>query len=66
MLENPDIIPSKVPLFVGDLDPHLIIAPWTYLKSSMQSASRLVQSFFVGLMVVTDRQTHRQTLQLHM
>jgi len=50
--------PSKLPLLMGDLDPHLIHGSLGSLESSTRAASRLVQPFLQGSLVwQTDRQT---------
>jgi len=58
--------PSKLPLYKGDLDPHLTHASLGPPKSSTQTASRLFQPFLQCsvLTSVTDRQTDRQTTLL--
>ena len=54
--------PSKLPLPMGDPDPHLIHGSLGSPKSSTQMASRLVQPFLQGsLTSVTDRPTDHAT-----
>jgi len=51
--------PPKVPLHVGDLDCHPIHGSIAPSESAPQTASRSVQPFFAGLMVVINRETYR-------
>jgi len=54
--------PSKLPLRMGDLDPHLIRGSFGPPESSTRTASRSVQPFLQGSLVwQTDRQTDRPT-----
>jgi len=54
--------PSKLPLPMGHLDPHLIHGSLGLPKSSTQTASRLVQPFLQGSLVwQTDRPTDHAT-----
>jgi len=60
-LENPDDIPSKLPLLVGDLDLRLIIVPWAHPSHIPNgiSTGTLLQSH--GRFKQTDRQTNHAT-----
>jgi len=56
---------SKLPLPMGDLDPHLILGSLGPPKSSIQTASRSVQPFLQGSLVwQTDRPTDHATLSV--
>jgi len=52
------LLPSKLPLPMGNLDPHLIHGSVGSPKSSTPTASRSVQPFFAGLTSVTDDRPH--------
>ena len=52
---------QKLPLPMGDMDPHLIHGSLGQSESSTQTASRTVQPFFAGLTSITERLTDRLT-----
>jgi len=57
--------PSKLPIPMGDLEPHLIHGSLGSPESSTQTASWSVQAFMQGSLVwQTDRQTDQQTTLL--
>jgi len=53
--------PPKLPLPIGDLDPHLIMVARARPSQPPQTASQSVQPFFARLMNMTNRQTDRHT-----
>ena len=61
ILDNrPPVFPVKLPLLMGDLEPHLIHGSLHPPESSTQTASPSVESFSQGsILWQTDRQTDR-------
>jgi len=63
--ENPDVIPLKVLLPVGGLDPYPIRSSLDQPKSKSETASRSVEPFLQGLRSLQiDRPTYRATLSI--
>ena len=56
---SPTSLPSKLPIRMGDLDPHLMHDFLGPQNSITQAASRSVNGFFAGFTTVTDRPTDR-------